>query len=305
MKRVLISCVALLATIGAAAQQQSQAPAAAPAQQQPAATQPAAPPAGKTPPQAKSQEEFKAYQEAQAVVQQGDPAKSEAAVDAFAAKFKGTEIGNLLYHSVMLQYQNQNNAEKAIETGNKILATDPNDPVANVMVATFISERVRETDIDRDQRLAEAEKDAKKALQTIDTDFMTNPGTPQEKIDESKNMMRSMAYTALAIVESTRLNNAGAENYFKQAVSVPGAQIDGITWLRYALLLDKEKKYSEALGMANKAFDSEPAGSQVRELAANERQRLMMLLNNPTGAKPATAPAGQPQGQTATPASKQ
>jgi tetratricopeptide (TPR) repeat protein len=294
MKRVQFTLLAvLLVTIAAMAQSKSDASkqsAQATNDKTPATTAAPQNPANpaKALPQAKTQEEFKAYQDAMAIIQKGDPAQSEVAADAFAAKFKNSEITTSLYHRVLLQYQNQNNADKAIESGNKILAIAPNDPIANVLVASLLSERVRDTDIDRDERLAEAEKDAKKALQTVDTDFVVNPGTPQEQIDASKNMIRSMAYSALANTEATRMNYSASENYFKQAVAMPGAPMDAVTLLRYSLLLDKEKKYSEALVQANKAFEAAPAGSPVQDLVKNERQRLMMLLS---GSAPAPKPA--------------
>ncbi len=299
MKRVqLILVVVLFATIAAVSQSK---PDAAKQSAQPtngstpaatATTQPPATPS-KPLPQAKTQEEYKAFQDAMAIIQKGDPVQGQTAADAFAAKYKNSEITTVLYHRVLVLYQSQNNPDMAIETGNKILAISPNDPVANVLVASFISERVRDTDIDRDERLAEADKDAKRALQTVDTDFFTNPGTPQQQIDASKNMIRSMAYTALANCETTRMNYPAAESYFKQADALTDAPMDAVTLLRYSLLLDKEKKYSDALVMANKAYGASPAGSQVQDLVKNERQRLMMLLSSSAPAPTAT-PASQP-----------
>ncbi|HSR09112.1 MAG TPA: hypothetical protein VLM42_18420 [Bryobacteraceae bacterium] len=243
---------------------------------------------GKLLPQAKTQEEYKAFQDTMATIQKGDPAQGEVAADAFAAKFKSSEITPILYHRVLQLYQNDNNADKAIEVGKKILALNPNDPIANVLVASMVSERIRETDLDKEERLAEAEADAKRCLQTVDTEFVANPGTPQERIDASKNMIRSMAYAALANVETVRMNYPAAENYFKQSAALPGAAIDAVTWLRYALLLDKQKKYAEAMGVANKAYDASTAGSQTQELIKKERERLTMLLSNATPASAST-----------------
>jgi tetratricopeptide (TPR) repeat protein len=301
MKRVqLILCVILLATLTALAQapeasdeptptrndKKTSAPAQPTPQQQPGSSKPL--------PQAKTQDEFKAYQDAMATVQKGDPVQGEAATDAFAAKFKTSEITPVLYHRVMQLYQGANNADKAIEVGNKILAISPNDPIANVIVASMMSERISDTDLDKEQRLAEAEKDANRALQTVDTDFMANPGTPQQTIDSAKNMIRSMAYAALANCENTKLNYAGAEQYFNKASSFPDAPLDPVSTLRFAIVLDKEKKYPEALTLTNKVIDASPAGSQVQNMAKSEHDRLTMLV-------PASAPASAPAPQTTKP----
>lgn len=307
MKQVqLMLCAALLAGATAMAQQPAQGGTAAQqgqsTQQQGAQAQPGAPaqaqPQGKTPPQAKTQEEFTAYQEAAA---KQTPEEAEAAADAFAAKFKDSEIRTVLYHRVMQLYQNANNADKSIESGRKILAINPNDPIANVMVATFISERTRDTDLDKAERVAEAQKDAKKALETVDTDFVYPPGTPPERVEGAKAMVKSMAYTALGQTETVNENYAAAEKYFQQAVTVPNAQPDAITWLQYALVLDKAKKYQDALAKANQAFNLAPAGSSVQNLVKQERDRLLKL----TGAAPAATPAAAAPGTQTTPPPKQ
>ena len=71
--------------------------------------------------------------------------------------------------------------------GRKVLACDPDDPEALVVVAEVIAERTRDSDIDQDQRYADATAMAQKALKTIDTDIGVPAGTPQDKIDAYKS----------------------------------------------------------------------------------------------------------------------
>src|SRR5689334_7189056 len=130
---------------------------------------------GKRPPQAKTQPEFDAFKTASATT---DPAALEKAADDFAAKFPDSELRILLYKTAMRGYQNANNADKMLDMGRKCLALDPNDPEALVDVAEVLTERTRDTDLDKDQRLDEATKAAQKALQTIDTDVAFPAGTP-------------------------------------------------------------------------------------------------------------------------------
>ena len=60
----------------------------------------------------------------------------------------------LLYKSVMHSYQQANNADKMLAMSQKILTFDPDDPDALLGVAQVLAERTRETDVDKDQRLA-------------------------------------------------------------------------------------------------------------------------------------------------------
>src|SRR5437868_12703822 len=97
----------------------------------------------KHPPQAKSQEEFKAFNDANALT---DPAALEKAADEFAAKFPASELRVLLYRKAMMQYQNANNGDKMMAMGRKILGLDPDDPQALIGVAEVESETTRPTD---------------------------------------------------------------------------------------------------------------------------------------------------------------
>ncbi len=291
MKRVPLMVLLVMALAGLLMAQQGTAPQTQPAQTPAAAQQPAAPAAApaKTPPQAKSQDEFKAYQEASA---SADAAAMEKAADDFSAKFKDSELRYLLYYRAMSMYQMQNNAEKAIDMGRRVLAIRPNEPVTLAMVANFLAMKTRDTDLDRDDRLKEAMQDAEKSLQTVETDLMVPPGTPAETVEANKNLLRSVAYSAIGNVYASRNDYPQAEVNLKKSLDLAAAQPDAITWLQYSIALDRQKKYQEALTACNKALDIAPAGSPQAELIKRERQRLLQL----TGA-PAAAPA-----QPATPA---
>jgi tetratricopeptide (TPR) repeat protein len=259
------------------------------AQQSPAQGQiPPAPAAGKGPPQAKSQEEFKAYQDA---FQIKDPAAMEAAANSFAEKFKNSEIRYLLYYRAMFGYQAQNNADKAIEMGRKVLALNPTEPVTLALVAAMLSERTRETDLDRDDRLKEALQDAQKSLDNVDTDLLLPQGTPQERADENKKMVRSTAYGAMGNIYLTKNNYPEAEKYLKQAISLMPGNPDAVTVLRYAIALDQQKKYGDAMAAADQALALSPPGSPQADMARQERERLSKLT-----AMPAMAPTtAQPE----------
>ena len=122
--------------------------------------------------QAKSQEELKAYQDAFAKT---DPAQVEAAADDFAAKYPTSELRASLYMRAMNLYAQANNTEKVIVTGRQAIAADPTNPIPLVQVASALAESTRDTDLDREQRLAEAAKDAQAAIDNIDTGLLVPP----------------------------------------------------------------------------------------------------------------------------------
>jgi tetratricopeptide (TPR) repeat protein len=257
---------------------------AQPGTAQPGTAQQAAPPAGKRPPQAKTQPEFDAYKAAVATT---DPAALEKAADDFAAKFPDSELRVLLYKNVMRLYQNANNTDKTEAMGRKVLGFDADDPEALVIVAEVIAERTRDSDIDKDQRFGEATAMAQKATQTIETDVQVPAGTPQDKVDAYKAMMRSQAYSIIGTIDFKKENYPSAEQNLQKSLDAYPADPDKVVVLRLALTLDKEQKYPEALKVANRAVELTQDNTPIGTPARHERDRLQQLTGGAAPAQPA------------------
>jgi tetratricopeptide (TPR) repeat protein len=247
----------------------------------------AATPAGKRPPQAKTQPEFDAYKLAAAST---DPAALEKASDDFATKFPDSELRVLLYKNAMRIYQSANNAEKTDAMGRKVLGFDADDPEALVIVAEVIAERTRDSDIDKDQRFGEAISMAKKATQTVDTDIQVPAGTPQDKIDAYKSLLRSNAYSILGTIEFKKENYAGAQENLQKSIDAFPSNPDAVVVLRLALSLDKQQKYPEALKVANRAVEMTQDNTVIGTPARRERDRLQQLTGGAAPAPPQSPP---------------
>ena len=263
----------------------AQNPPAGQAAGQSAAGQPAAEPQGKRPPQAKTQPEFEAYK---AVLAQPDAAAMEKAADDFAAKFPDSELRVVVYKAAMGKYQQANNGDKMIEMGRKALTLDPDDPQALLGVAQVLAERTRDTDLDKDQKLAEAKKDAERALVTIDTDLPTT-GYPPEQLALFKNRSRSDAYAVLGTLAFDAKNWSGAETNLQKSVEADPQEPDAVSIFRLAVALDMQNKIPEAMKYVNQAVDltkdrpDSPAGKAARD----EKDRLTKLS---VGTAPGPAP---------------
>jgi len=289
MKRTAVLLAVLSAALCATAQNSGK-----PAQQTPPAAGQAAPaqgatPPAKHPPQAKTQPEFDAWKAASANT---DPAAFEKAADDFATKFPDSELRSLLYKNAMRLYQNANNGEKTEAMGRKVLGFDGDDPEALVIVAEVIAERTRDTDLDKDQRYDEATKMAEKATTTVDTDVNIPAGTPQDKLDAYKSLLRSNAYSIVGTIAYKKDNFPAAQENLQKSIDAYPAQLDPVVVLRLALSLDKQQKYPEALKVANRAVEVAQAqnNAQVVTVAQRERDRLQQL----TGGAPPAPPASQP-----------
>lgn len=247
----------------------------------------AAPPAGKRPPQLKTKPEQDAYNAAAANT---DPAALEKAADDFATKFPDSEVRVLLYKNALRIYQNANNAEKTEAMGRKVLSFDADDPEALVVVAEVITEKTRDTDIDKDQRYGEATSMAQKATQTVETDLSIPANTPQEKVDQYKGLLRSNAYSILGTIEFKKENFPVAQDYLQKSIDAFPSQPDAVVILRLALALDKQQKYPEALKVANRAVELTQDNTAIGTPARRERDRLQQLTGGAAPAPPQSPP---------------
>ncbi len=262
-------------------------PAAQPQTGQPATGQPATP--VKRPLQAKTQPEYDAYNAAHAKL--NDAAAMDAAANDFASKFPDSELRVLLYRDAMHAYQRDNNGDKMLEMGRQVLKLDADDPEAMIAVAEVLTERTRDTDLDKDQKLDEAVKLAQHALETVDT-ISAPVGVAPEQLETYKKFLVSSAYAIIGTQQYNKENFKDAEVSFRKSIDAYPSQPDPIVVLRLALALDKQGKYPEALKEVNKAVDltSTQAGSSVATYAKQERDRLIQL----TGGTPAPKATGQP-----------
>jgi tetratricopeptide (TPR) repeat protein len=288
MKRTAVILVVLTIALCAAAQNTGQA-----AQQNPPASGQAAQPQGaatppvKRPPQAKTQPEFDAYKVAAANT---DPVVLEKAADDFATKFPDSELRVLLYKNAMRMYQAANNAEKTEAMGRKVLSFDGDDPEALVIVSEVIAERTHDTDLDKDQRYDEAVKMSQKATQTVDTDIIPPAGTPPDRLEAYKSLLRSNAYSILGTIAFKKDNYPEAQANLQKSIDAFPSQPDPVVVLRLALCLDKQQKYAEALKVANRAVELTQDNTAIGTPARRERDRLQQLTGGAAPAQPTTQP---------------
>jgi tetratricopeptide (TPR) repeat protein len=267
MKRKAIIVFALLGISAGSFGQTKSATQTAPAGQ-------TAAPAGKRPPQAKTQEEFAAFNAAKGLT---DPAAQEKAADDFATKFPDSELRPLLYKQVMHSYQQANNADKMMAMSQKVLTYDADDPEALLGVAQVLAERTHETDLDKDQKLGEARKNAQHALETVDTDVPSS-GYPPEQLTAFKGYLRSEAYEILGTLDFNAKAWANAETNLKKSIDAFPQQPDPVAVFRLSVAMDMQNKYPDALKYANQAVDLTKPGTNAGDAARKEKDRLVQLI---------------------------
>jgi hypothetical protein len=261
--------------------------------QQPATTPtPQSQPAGKRPPQAKTQQEYKDYNTDYAL---SGGAAVEKAADDFAAKYPQSELREYLYSKAMHEYQNENNPGKMLAMGEKVLALDADNSIALVLTATVLADSLSDADQDREQKIAEIKKNSSRALETVDTGFTAPANATPEQIAAYKSTLQSMARSALGIMDLKTNDDAGAEKELHAAADLNKSQPDPYIWYHLALAQDhlatgmadkqeQQKKYVEALSSVNQALQYTGSNADLAKLAQGEHERLQKLasLSTPT-----------------------
>jgi tetratricopeptide (TPR) repeat protein len=264
----LVAVTAMALTGFAAAQGSAPAPADKP---QTSASQPS----GRAPVQAKTQEEYQAYQAAIGNAQ--NPAAMEKAADDFAAKFPASDLRVLLYRAAMHSYQTAGNSPKLLDMGTKVLAIDKDDPEALIGVAEVLEEQTSTTDLDKDQRMSQAVAYSQHALETVETDLAVPAGSPPDRVDAYKKYLRATAYAIVGTIQYKREQYADAEGNLRKAIDADVDNPDPVVILRLALALDQQKKYPEALQQANRAVGLTQENTDAGKMARNERDRLVVV----------------------------
>ncbi len=258
-------------------------------------------------PQPKTKEEYDAYV---AAAQQADPNQLLTAADQFAQKFPDSQLRELLYERAMTMFQQQNNPEKEIEAGRKAIALDPTNPIPLIHVSSALVEVTRDSDLDKEQRYAEAAKDAQTAIDNIDTGLHVPPNVTPQQLAAVKSNIVTTAYETLGVIDMNKQDFAAAETQLKKAVDASKDQPVARVFLRLSVVQDNQKKYAEALDSANKALQYSQAGTAENNLAKQQQARLQKLAGSGSqssvpspGATPAAAPSGNtaPTGNTANP----
>jgi tetratricopeptide (TPR) repeat protein len=224
-------------------------------------------------PQARSEQERADFNAAYAL--RGAATEEAAAID-FANRYPTSELRRYLYSSAMLQYQRENNPAKMLAMGERVLALDPDNPLALVLTATALADSLGDRDRDRDKKISTIKHNAARAIQAAEAGY--SGGTVY------KTTLQSMAYSAIGIMKLKTGDDAGAEKDLKIATELAKIRPDGYAWYHLALAQDHRKKYAAALASVKQALQLASSDPELQKLAEVEHERLSSLARGPRNA---------------------
>ena len=161
-----------------------------------------------------------------------------------------------------------------------------------MLVALALAQATRDTDLDKEDRLNEASKDAQRAIDNIDTGMAVPPNTPPEKVQSAKNSILEMAYETEGTVAMTKKDSPAAEAAFRKGLEVnPASRMASFICDSPSRSITRKSIPRRWKPRRMRSSTTRP-GSEAQNLATQEKTRLQKLTGSSTSGSDA-APTAQ------------
>jgi tetratricopeptide (TPR) repeat protein len=204
----------------------------------------------------------------QAIQTEQDPAAVMAKADAFVAKFADTEFKGWVYSRAAEAAERKGDGPKVIIYAELAIESDPKAYHPMLMEAAELARSTRENDLDKDEKLAKAEKLAHQAIELAPSAPKPNPQIPDAQWEEVKKEFVGDAHRDLGMVATVKKKYDVAIAEFKQAVEIPH-EPDLPTYVRLAAAYTDNKQPDEALEVLAKI----PPNPQLAPFVEKEKKR--------------------------------
>jgi tetratricopeptide (TPR) repeat protein len=134
----------------------------------------------------------------------------------FLSKYPASRYRTSVYSRLVNAYLNTNQTDKMLATGEKAIAENPDNVDVLAILSTVIPRTVDPRSLDADQKLSQAERYAKHAIEVASA--MTKAeGVTDEQFAAAKNEKLGLAHYGLGLVNYMRGNPAAAAEELEQA----------------------------------------------------------------------------------------
>ncbi len=233
-------------------------------------------------PQPKSKAEYDALM---AMVQAADADTRIKAAEELVTKFADTEFKSLALYYIAESFQMKGDHDKTILYAERTLEADPNHYQAMLLLSNILAQRTREFDLDKEEKLAAAEKHAKKAMELIPAAPKPNPNLPDEQWEAEKKFNTAQALQSMGMIAMARKNFDSAIDLLKKAADTAPSGKEGYL-VRLGVAYRQAGKYDEAIATLDQVMNMADANPQFKQFAQAEKARATQAKS---AAKPAEA----------------
>jgi len=218
-------------------------------------------------PAPKSQKELDAVK-AMFAASQTSPDETIKTAEALITGFADTEFKELALFFEARAYQQKNDLVKAQVYGERVLEINPKNYQTTLLMGEVIAQTTRENDLDKEEKLAKAEKYLKDTMDSVKAAVKPNPQMSDKDWEDAKQQIVAEAHNGLGLVGLTRKKYDAAAAEFKTAADLDPEP----TYLvREASALQSEGKNDEAIAICDKLLANAQLHPQIRQVATNIR----------------------------------
>ena len=207
-----------------------------------------------------------------AILKAQTPDEKMKAADEFVVKFADSQYKGIALYDAAEAADQKGDWQKAIIYGDESLQADSTNFDAKLLVAGEIAQHTRENDLDKDDKLAKAEKYTKEALEAIPTAAKPQPSIKDEQWENYKKYATARAHVDLGLIAMAQRKTAVEAQEFKTAVDMMNPP-DQVAMARLANAYNELKQYDDALAVLNKLLAMSDLNPVVKNFAQNEKTK--------------------------------
>jgi len=195
-----------------------------------------------------------------------------AAVDSFVKGFPKSEYLNFALTMAAEAYETTGNTTKAIIYYQQALQANPKDYNSMLMLAAETARTTREFDLDKEEKLAKAEKYAKDGMALIPTATKPNPQLTDDQWANLKKEDSARGHEALGMIAVARKKYDDAAAEFKLATET-SPEPQPATYIRMAGAYTDGGKPDQAIAALDKVLAMANLPDQIKTVAQAEKTR--------------------------------
>jgi tetratricopeptide (TPR) repeat protein len=233
-------------------------------------------------PKVKSQKELDALKKVQAAT---TPQERLTAIDGVLENFADTDYKHILLDMAIQTAQQGNDPARVEVYAERALKDDPKDATAQLAIASTTIQGTKEFDLDKEQKLAKAEKYANSALESLKTETSPNPQMTPQQWDEAKKAMMAEAHADMGAIAALRKKYDESLTHYKTAAE---QDPNPVILVRLANAYNESKQPDNAITTCDRILAMSSVPPQVKQIAQQEKARAEKAKS---GGTPAPAPA--------------
>ena len=222
---------------------------------------------------------------------QGKPDDLIAAAEALLSKYADTDFKDTALFFEATAYRQKGDKDKAQVFAERTLQANPKNFQASLMLSELLSQSTRENDLDKEDKLAKADKYANDAITTLSAAPKPNSQITDQQWDDAKKDLVAEAHDSLGMSALLRKKYDTAITEFK--MSVDGAvHPEPAFQVRLASAYSSAGKYDDAIAAADKVMNDAQTPTQIKQVAQSIRASATVAKQKAAGG---SGPAAPPQ----------